>query len=164
MTGNLQRKRGGYSAAEVPGRIQTGLIVASWRASYCHWATRLPQQKPFHSVSPLSTRGMFAGGLRETKQKEIPIHGVSYMAMKKILDYIYTSEIELDLESVQEVLIAATLVQVSSLLFFCQITLLFVLFIYLFSTNLCPFVFSSSRLSSAFAVISFSPGWTRATF
>ncbi|KAI3372345.1 hypothetical protein L3Q82_022839 [Scortum barcoo] len=53
-------------------------------------------------------RGMFAGGLRETRQKEIPIHGVSYTAMKKILDYIYTSEIELDLECVQEVLIAAT--------------------------------------------------------
>ncbi len=63
----------------------------------------------------VSFRGMFAGGLRETQQKEIPIHGVSYMAMKKILDYIYTSEIELDLECVQEVLIAATLVQVSSL-------------------------------------------------
>lgn len=77
---------------------------------------RLPQHKPFNNVS---TRGMFAGGLRETQQKEIPIHGVSYMAMKKILDYIYTSEIELDLECVQEVLIAATLVQVSSLLFFC---------------------------------------------
>lgn len=61
---------------------------------------------------PFSTRGMFAGGLRETQQKEIPIHGVSYKAMRKILDYIYTSEIELDLECVQEVLVAATLVQV----------------------------------------------------
>lgn len=46
------------------------------------------------------------------QQNEIPIHGVSFMAMEKILDYIYTSEIELDLESVQEVLIAATLLQV----------------------------------------------------
>lgn len=63
-----------------------------------------------------SIRGMFAGGLREMQQKEIPIHGVSYMSMKKILDYIYTAEIELDLECVQEVLIAATLVQVNSLL------------------------------------------------
>lgn len=35
------------------------------------------------------------------------------MAMKKILDYIYTSEIELDLDCVHEVLIAATLVQVA---------------------------------------------------
>lgn len=55
---------------------------------------------------------MFAGGLRETQQKEILIHGVSYKAIKKLLDYIYTAEIELDLDCVQEVLIAATLVQV----------------------------------------------------
>uniref|UniRef100_A0A8D3BN96 BTB domain-containing protein n=1 Tax=Scophthalmus maximus TaxID=52904 RepID=A0A8D3BN96_SCOMX len=58
-------------------------------------------------------RGMFAGGLEETQQKEIPIPGVSYMVIEKILDYIYTSEIELDLECVKEVLRAATLVQVS---------------------------------------------------
>ncbi|XP_008274920.1 kelch-like protein 22 isoform X2 [Stegastes partitus] len=64
-------------------------------------------------------RCMFAGGLRETQQEEIPIHGVSYMAMKKILDYIYTSEIELDLECVQEVLIAATLVQIENVIGFC---------------------------------------------
>ncbi|KAM3611476.1 uncharacterized protein V6R79_019159 [Siganus canaliculatus] len=64
-------------------------------------------------------RGMFAGGLRETQQKEIPIHGVSYMAMKKILDYIYTAEIELDLDCVQEVLIAATLVQLELVIGFC---------------------------------------------
>uniref|UniRef100_A0A3Q1EMQ7 Kelch-like family member 22 n=1 Tax=Acanthochromis polyacanthus TaxID=80966 RepID=A0A3Q1EMQ7_9TELE len=64
-------------------------------------------------------RCMFAGGLRETQQEEIPIHGVTYMAMKKILDYIYTSEIELDLECVQEVLIAATLVQLENVISFC---------------------------------------------
>nr|XP_046242646.1 kelch-like protein 22 isoform X1 [Scatophagus argus] len=64
-------------------------------------------------------RGMFAGGLREMQQKEIPIHEVSYVAMKKILDYIYTSEIELDLECVQEVLIAATLLQLEIVIGFC---------------------------------------------
>ncbi|KAM9391860.1 kelch-like protein 22 isoform 2-T2 [Pholidichthys leucotaenia] len=64
-------------------------------------------------------RGMFAGGLREMQQKEILIHGVSYAGMKKILDYIYTSEIELDLECVQEVLKAATLVQLDSVIGFC---------------------------------------------
>ncbi|KAM7391665.1 hypothetical protein PAMP_022336 [Pampus punctatissimus] len=64
-------------------------------------------------------RGMFAGGLREIQQKEISIHGVSYKAMKKIIDYIYTSEIELDLDSVQEVLIAATLVQIENVIGFC---------------------------------------------
>lgn len=74
---------------------------------------------------------MFAGGLRETQQKEIPIHGVSYMAMKKILDYIYTSEIDLDLECVQEVLIAATLVQVRYLLLFLCLNYIFQCFIIL---------------------------------
>ncbi|KAM9744309.1 kelch-like protein 22 isoform 1-T1 [Menidia menidia] len=64
-------------------------------------------------------RGMFAGGLREMQQKEIPIHGVSYVAMKKILDFIYTSELELDLECVHEVLIAATLVQLENVINFC---------------------------------------------
>ncbi|XP_036000451.1 kelch-like protein 22 isoform X2 [Fundulus heteroclitus] len=64
-------------------------------------------------------RGMFAGGLRETQQNEIPIHGVSHTAMNKILDYIYTSEIELDLENVQEVLIAATLLQLEDVIGFC---------------------------------------------
>lgn len=63
---------------------------------------------------------MFAGGLRESEQKEISIHGVSFMAMKKLLDYIYTAEIELDLECVQEVLVAATVLQVSTSRFlFC---------------------------------------------
>lgn len=57
---------------------------------------------------------MFAGGLREAEQKEISIHGVSFTAMKKLLDYIYTSEIELDLECVQDVLVAATVLQVST--------------------------------------------------
>ncbi|XP_037339242.2 kelch-like protein 22 isoform X1 [Pungitius pungitius] len=64
-------------------------------------------------------RGMFAGGLRETQQKEIQIHGVSYVAMTKIIDYIYTSEIELDLECVQEVLNAATLLQLEIVISFC---------------------------------------------
>ena len=55
---------------------------------------------------------MFAGGLRETQLTEIPVLGVTYLAMTKLLDFIYTSEIELDVDNVQEVLIAATLVQV----------------------------------------------------
>lgn len=70
---------------------------------------------PLTAVSHLSTRGMFAGCLREAQQKEVLIHGVSYTAMKKILDYFYTSEMDLDLECVQEVLIGATLMQVGFL-------------------------------------------------
>ncbi|XP_027023285.1 kelch-like protein 22 [Tachysurus fulvidraco] len=64
-------------------------------------------------------RGMFAGGLREMQQTEIPILGVTYTAMNKLLDFIYTSELELDLDTVQEVLCAATLLQVQDVIGFC---------------------------------------------
>eukprot|EP00063_Salmo_salar_P068072 XP_014042907.1 PREDICTED: kelch-like protein 22 [Salmo salar] len=64
-------------------------------------------------------RGMFAGGLRETQLTEIPVHGVTYTAMTKLLDFIYTSELELDLDNVQEVLVAATLVQIEEVIGFC---------------------------------------------
>lgn len=64
-------------------------------------------------------RGMFAGGLRETQQTEIPVHGVTHTAMTKLLDFIYTSEIELDIDHVQEVLAAATLLQVDDVISFC---------------------------------------------
>ncbi|KAL0979451.1 hypothetical protein UPYG_G00185240 [Umbra pygmaea] len=64
-------------------------------------------------------RGMFAGGLRETQLTEIPVHGVTYVAMTKLLDFIYTSELELDLDTVQEVLVAATLVQIEEIIGYC---------------------------------------------
>ncbi|XP_030634708.1 kelch-like protein 22 [Chanos chanos] len=64
-------------------------------------------------------RGMFAGGLREMQQAEIPVHGVTYTAMSKLLDFIYTAEIELNLDNVQEVLCAATLLQVQDVIGFC---------------------------------------------
>ncbi|KAJ7994188.1 hypothetical protein DPEC_G00263320 [Dallia pectoralis] len=65
-------------------------------------------------------RLMFAGGLRETHLTEIPVYGVTYTAMSKLLDFIYTSELELDLDTVQEVLVAATLTQIEDVIGFCS--------------------------------------------
>ncbi|XP_064424131.1 kelch-like protein 22 [Latimeria chalumnae] len=64
-------------------------------------------------------RGMFAGGLREMQQTEVLVHGVSYSAMCKILHFIYTSELELSLDNVQEILAAACLLQISDVIQFC---------------------------------------------
>ncbi|XP_076026853.1 kelch-like protein 22 [Genypterus blacodes] len=64
-------------------------------------------------------RGMLAGGLREAQQTEIPVLGVTFRAMTKLLDFLYTSEIQLDVDSVQEVLVAATLVQLENVIGFC---------------------------------------------
>lgn len=64
-------------------------------------------------------RGMFAGGLREMQEKEVQVHGVSYTAMCKLLDFIYTAELELNLENVQEILAAACLLQIQDVIGFC---------------------------------------------
>ncbi|MGH0134766.1 UNVERIFIED_CONTAM: hypothetical protein FKN15_071179 [Acipenser sinensis] len=64
-------------------------------------------------------RGMFAGGLREMQEKEVQVHGVSYTAMCKLLDFIYTAELELNLENVQEILAAACLLQIQVVIGFC---------------------------------------------
>ncbi|MGH0144431.1 UNVERIFIED_CONTAM: hypothetical protein FKN15_017182 [Acipenser sinensis] len=65
------------------------------------------------------TWGMFAGGLREMQEKEVQVHGVSYTAMCKLLDFIYTAELELNLENVQEILAAACLLQIQDVIGFC---------------------------------------------
>ena len=95
-------------------------------------------ETPFiSSINVSSFRGMFAGGLRETQLTEIPVHGVTYLAMTKLLDFIYTSEIELDVDNVQEVLVAATLVQVG----FSLSSPLFILFVCVTQlTKLCLFL------------------------
>ncbi|KAM4809836.1 kelch-like protein 22 [Rhinophrynus dorsalis] len=64
-------------------------------------------------------RGMFAGGLREMEQREVHIHGISYSAMCRILDFIYTSELELSVHNVQETLAAACQLQISEVIQFC---------------------------------------------
>ncbi|XP_015679936.1 kelch-like protein 22 [Protobothrops mucrosquamatus] len=64
-------------------------------------------------------RGMFAGGLREMEQEEIHIQGISYNAMCKILNFIYTSDLELGLNNVQEILAASCQLQISEIIKFC---------------------------------------------
>ncbi|XP_053557953.1 kelch-like protein 22 isoform X2 [Bombina bombina] len=64
-------------------------------------------------------RAMFAGGLREMEQQEVQIHGISYSTMCRILDFIYTSEIELSFHNVQETLAAACQLQISEVIKYC---------------------------------------------
>lgn len=64
-------------------------------------------------------RGMFAGGLREMDQHEVQIYGITYNAMSKILDFIYTSELEIGIHNVQEILAAACQLQISEVISFC---------------------------------------------
>ncbi|XP_043924779.1 kelch-like protein 22 [Protopterus annectens] len=64
-------------------------------------------------------RGMFTGGLREMQQGVVQIRGIAYVAMCNILDFIYTSEIELSLDNVQETLLCASILQFPEIIQFC---------------------------------------------
>uniref|UniRef100_UPI00358FAE1F kelch-like protein 22 isoform X1 n=1 Tax=Myxine glutinosa TaxID=7769 RepID=UPI00358FAE1F len=64
-------------------------------------------------------RGMFARGLKEARQEEIIIHEVRFSAMEKLIRFIYTAELELSVEEVQDVLMASVLLQLSPVIEFC---------------------------------------------
>ncbi|XP_063769099.1 kelch-like protein 22 isoform X3 [Pseudophryne corroboree] len=52
-------------------------------------------------------------------QREVQIHGITYNAMCKILDFIYTSELELGVHNVQETLAAACQLQIAEVINYC---------------------------------------------
>ncbi|XP_078451601.1 kelch-like protein 22 [Lampetra planeri] len=64
-------------------------------------------------------RGMFARGLREAQQDEVEIHGVTYVALERLVAYIYTAELEVSQDNVQDILSAAVLLQMSAAIDCC---------------------------------------------
>ncbi|XP_061697045.1 kelch-like protein 9 isoform X2 [Syngnathoides biaculeatus] len=79
---------------------------------------------PVHRVIMASSsdyfKAMFTGGMRETDMREIKLHGVTTLGLKNILDFIYTSKINLDMGNLQETLEAANFLQVIPVLSFCN--------------------------------------------
>jgi hypothetical protein len=55
---------------------------------------------------------MFTDSMRERSQTDIQLPGVSAAGVKYLLDYIYTSKLSLSLANVQDVLSAASHLQV----------------------------------------------------
>jgi len=64
-------------------------------------------------------RAMFSSGLRESSEEEIELRGVTAKGLSVILDYIYTSRLELDTLILEEVLDCASQLQVMSVLSRC---------------------------------------------
>jgi len=64
-------------------------------------------------------RSMFTSKMIESQKNQIELHGFTARGMKAILEYIYTSEVTLTVQNVQEVLSAANHLQVMSVVKFC---------------------------------------------
>lgn len=65
-------------------------------------------------------RAMFTTEVRESRQKEITLEGVSAKGMHFLLDYAYTSRLALNLANIQDVLSAASYVQVNTVVEACS--------------------------------------------
>lgn len=52
--------------------------------------------------------------------REIKLHGVTKLGLKNIIDFIYTSKVNLDMVNLQETLEAANFLQVMPVLSFCN--------------------------------------------
>uniref|UniRef100_A0A3Q3XMU9 BTB domain-containing protein n=1 Tax=Mola mola TaxID=94237 RepID=A0A3Q3XMU9_MOLML len=65
-------------------------------------------------------KAMFTGGMKEQEMREIKLHGVTTLGLKNIIDFIYTSEVTLDMVNLQDTLEAANFLQVMPVLRFCN--------------------------------------------
>jgi hypothetical protein len=63
---------------------------------------------------------MFTDAMRESRQSEICLNGVTAAGMRLLLDYAYTSRLALNLANIQDVLSAANHVQVVAVVEACS--------------------------------------------
>ena len=64
---------------------------------------------------------MFTSEMKETFIEDINLHGVSATGLEKILEFIYSGNVLLSLENIQEILAAASYLQVSAIMDFCKV-------------------------------------------
>ncbi|XP_055497678.1 actin-binding protein IPP [Leucoraja erinacea] len=63
---------------------------------------------------------LFAGGLQETGQSLVHIHGIEAETFTLLLDYIYTGVISVSIKNVQEVILAADMLQLTEIVNMCS--------------------------------------------
>uniref|UniRef100_A0A8C4YXK8 Kelch-like family member 13 n=1 Tax=Gadus morhua TaxID=8049 RepID=A0A8C4YXK8_GADMO len=69
-------------------------------------------------------KAMFTGGMKEQDLMCIKLHGVNRIGLKKIIDFIYTAKLSLNMENLQDTLEAASFLQILPVLDFCKVFLI----------------------------------------
>lgn len=93
---------------------------------------------------------MFTDAMRESRQSEICLNGVTAAGMRLLLDYAYTSRLALNLENIQDVLSAASHIQVVAVVEACSNYLQVIFFI---GENCNKFVINMDLYSGSFSVL-----------
>lgn len=79
----------------------------------------------FHILSPsCPPRIVLSGGMKEQDLMCIKLHGVNRIGLKKIIDFIYTAKLSLNMENLQDTLEAASFLQILPVLDFCKVFLI----------------------------------------
>ena len=65
-------------------------------------------------------RSMFTSGMKESNQKEIELKGVTSKGLEKVLEVVYTSTTTLEGDDIFDVIAAATHLQVTPVIEFCE--------------------------------------------
>ncbi|XP_048396853.2 kelch-like protein 13 [Stegostoma tigrinum] len=65
-------------------------------------------------------KAMFTGGMKEQEQMSIKLHGVSKIGLKSIIEFTYTSKLSLDMDNLQDILEAASFLQIMPIIEFCK--------------------------------------------
>lgn len=69
-------------------------------------------------------KAMFTGGMKEKDLMCIKLHGVNKVGLKKIIDFIYTAKLSLNMDNLQDTLEAASFLQILPVLDFCKVFLI----------------------------------------
>lgn len=63
---------------------------------------------------------MFESGMKETVEKVITLSGISGATLKSLIHFMYTAEIDLDEENVEEIIVASLFLQMDALTDYCS--------------------------------------------
>ena len=86
-------------------------LIADGNHFQAHRIVLAGSSKYFHA--------MFTGGLAESHQDVIELHGITATGLEACLDCIYSGDLKLDLNTIQDVLGAANHLQVYTYIFIC---------------------------------------------